>query len=386
MDRNQVWYERGVTSVVEINMDNLAKWVDGVYNGNLLSGTNAVSTNIRDDGGYVVYISDRRGDRVKTEYIGGTTAYQSTNGIVDNEDIYGPNALLDTGEDVIDFGWTAPGVSKKGTLQNDTAELPTTGFSDAGTSSDSITTRVNRSAISLSRIPTYFRRAVRTFNADVLTTTAAAGKLSSSKGLSISTENMLYTWGNFNSTGVSSVPANGSTLNDGIGYSGPQIPTSLACDAYFPVSKTWFDASGTAFPGNNGNRPADEGVTVSSNVTQSTSVRAALIAGATTSEMDGSPGRNPNNERGNGGIHNFPRFLESWGDTVPFNYTGSIAPLYHSTQAIAQWECDWDCSIIYTPPRRNWSFDSTFLNPFQLPPGTPLFQYTSATAFRQKWF
>jgi hypothetical protein len=41
------------------------------------------------------------------EYLSDGTAYQSTNGTVDNEDIYGPNGILDAGEDVIDFGWDA---------------------------------------------------------------------------------------------------------------------------------------------------------------------------------------------------------------------------------------------------------------------------------------
>ncbi len=62
-------YERGITSVVELNMRNLARWVDGIYDNNLLAGTNAVSTNIRGEEGYVVYVSDRRGDKIKAEYL-----------------------------------------------------------------------------------------------------------------------------------------------------------------------------------------------------------------------------------------------------------------------------------------------------------------------------
>ena len=75
-------YERGVTNVVEINMRNLARWLDGVYDNNLLAGTSAVSTNVASPDGYTVYVSDRRGDELHS----GTT-----NGMVDNEDIYGSN-------------------------------------------------------------------------------------------------------------------------------------------------------------------------------------------------------------------------------------------------------------------------------------------------------
>ena len=52
-------YERGVTNVVEINMRNLARWLDGVYDNNLLAGTAAVSTNVASPDGYTFYISDR---------------------------------------------------------------------------------------------------------------------------------------------------------------------------------------------------------------------------------------------------------------------------------------------------------------------------------------
>ena len=42
-------------SVVDINMRNLARWVDGVYDLNLLAGSSAVSTNIEGSNGYIVY-------------------------------------------------------------------------------------------------------------------------------------------------------------------------------------------------------------------------------------------------------------------------------------------------------------------------------------------
>lgn len=370
-------YERGITSVVEINMRNLARWLDGVYDNNLLAGTNAVSTNIEGSEGYVVYISDRRGDKIKTEYLANGTSYSSTNGTVDNEDIYGPNNLLDGGEDVIDFGWEAGGASKKGRLQRDLTELPTT-----GTTWGASLNRQDRAkeVLSWSVLSTtanqnsYFRRAVRLFDGETLSTTAAAGKLSPTKGITIASENMVYIWGNYNTTGITGIPTNGSTLNDG-GYTGAQVPSSIVCDAFFPLSKTWFDASSALYP--DSNRPADENPP---DTTQTTSVRAGIIAGINTSSLTGTPGRDAAGQRRSGGIHNFPRFLEFWGGE-PWNHTGSMVPLYHSTQAIAQHE-DFR-GVTYSPPRRNWSFDTTFLTSNKLPPGTPFFQYIQATGFRQ---
>jgi hypothetical protein len=384
-------YTRGVTSVVELNMRNLARWVDGVYDGNLLAGTTAVSPNINAEDGYVVYVSDRRGDRVKAEYLANGTSFASTNGNVDNEDIYGPNGNLDAGEDVIDFGWNVGGTSKKGTLQKDVLELPDSGtIGTAPLSNAPISDRTGRANTILS---TYnandnFRRAVRLFDGETLSTTGAAGKLSATRGITVSSENMVYIWGNYNTTGVASIPTGGSTLNDG-GYLGPQVPSSIVCDAIFPLSRTWFDASSALYPEGSGNarslggeayRMADEGAST----TEGTAVRAAIIAGTTYSAMTQTPGRDADGLRRNGGIINYPRFQETWnlnGTTNTWSYSGSFVPLYRSTQALANWEND--TSIIYMPPRRNWSFDSTYLTPNKLPPGTPFFQYVQSTGFRQ---
>jgi hypothetical protein len=385
-------HERGMTSVVEINARNLVRWLDGIYDDNLLSGTSAVSTNIKGDEGYVVYISDRRGDRVRAEFLSDGTSFASTNGIVDNEDIYGPNGTLNDGEDVIDFGWNSDGTSKRGTLQKDTNELLDSGeicCAPALTNAP-IADRLPRADTALRWFNTsnYFRRAVRIFDGETLSTTASAGKLSPTKGISISSENMVYVWGNFNTTGVASIPASGSTLNTG-GFMGPQVPASIVCDSLFALSKTWFDTSSMLYPEGSGNarfltgeayRMADEGASV----TEGTAVRAGIIAGNTLSALSATPGRDAAGQKRNGGIINYPRFQELWnfnGTTNTWSYTGSFIPLFKSTQGIAPWENN--TSIVYMPPRRNWSFDSTFLTPNKLPPGTPFFQYIQATGFRQ---
>ncbi len=387
-------YERGITSVVELNMRNVARWLDGVYDNNLLSGSTAVGANVNGSEGYVIYVSDRRGDKVKAEYTKDGTSFASTNGIVDNEDIYGPNNLLDDGEDVIDFGWIAGGLSKKGRLQRDLTELPTT-----GTIWDKSLNRLSRAntVLSLSALSTstssYFRRSVRLFDGETLSfNPSTAGKLSPIKGITVSSENLIYIWGNYNTTGVSSMPSNGSTLNDGTGYTGNQIPASIVGDSFSPLSRTWFDGlsalypEGSSYPryfAGEAYRMADEGASV----TEGTAVRAGIIAGTNISTLTAKPGRDSDGLRRGGGIINYPRFLECWnlnGVTNTWSYVGSFIPLYHSTQMLANWEND--TSIIYMPPRRNWSFDDTFLTPSKLPPGTPFFQYVQATGFRQNLY
>ena len=397
LSENEVHKERGITSVIELNMRNLARWVDGVYDNNLLAGTNAVSENIKGDEGYVVYVSDRRGDQKKQEFLDDGTAFISTNGAVDNEDIYGQNGLLDEGEDVIDFGWYADaGVikSKKGNLQKDTSELPDTSTPMSVPLNPSVDDRRERARQAMFYQTNYFRRSVRLFDGEKLSLSAAAEKLSPTKGITVSSENMVYIWGNYNTTGVSVIPIDGSTLNNG-GFLGAQIPSSIVCDAFFPLSKTWYDSLSAMFPEGSSNsadlsgeayRLADENLP---SVSQGTAVRAGIIAGTTISTLNGTPGRNDAGLRGSGGIINYPRFLEIWNiDDVDagyienaWSYTGSFIPLFRSTQAISQWENN--TSVIYTPPRRNWSFDQTYLDPNRLPPGTPFFQYVQATGFRQ---
>ncbi len=389
---------RGLMSVVEINMRNLSRWLDGVYDNNLLAGTNAVSTNIRDEEGYVVYVSDRRGDRKKTEYLRNGTAFTSTNGVVDNEDIYGPNGVLDAGEDVIDFGWSAGGISKKGKLQKDTNELPDSGtIGTTPTTTASAADRLVRAQAVLQEQTTYFRRAVRLFDGETLSITATGTKLSPTKGISVASENLIHIWGNYNTTGINSLPTGGSTLNDG-GYAGAQIPASVVGDAVSPLSKTWFDALSALYPegssdalnlGGEPYRAADENLP---SISQGTAVRAGIIAGTTISALSQVPGKDADGLRRNGGIINYPRFLEMWNYRLPdktkveraWSYAGSLVPLFRSTQAIGQWEND--TSVTYLPPRRNWSFDDTFLSPQKLPPGTPFFQYVQATGFRQKLY
>jgi hypothetical protein len=405
-----VAYQRGVGSVIDINMRNLARWVDGVYDATLLRGTNAVSANIDGDDGYILYVSDRRGDRVKSEYNAGGAVIQTTNGMVDNEDVYGYNQANgntpDPGEDVIDAGVDpATGRNKLGSLQIDQCELPSAPVALAMPASTPVPPTVVNAvdytrAITIAEYPftstagcsnpNWFRRGVRLFNGENLQITGGANKLSSTKGLTVSTENMVYIWGNYNTTGISVAPATGvSTLNDG-GYTGAQVPAAIVADAFFPISKTWYDAMPSVYPEGSTARIADAGLASDASaiaVGQETAVRAGMIAGTTMSAMVGNAAPSYFLQWLNGGVHNYPRFLETWsvaGSWVKrWNYTGSYILLYQSTQAVGPYSVA--NSVVYSPPQRNWSFDITFTDPNRLPPGTPEFQYIEPTGFRETY-
>ncbi|MET0650315.1 MAG: hypothetical protein ABW208_27220 [Pyrinomonadaceae bacterium] len=411
-------YARGITSVVELNMRNLARWLDGVYDTNLLSNTPAVSTNIASPDGWIIYVSDRRGDRVKQERNSLGSTVNTTNGFVDNEDVYNyPGTAGGTpnpGEDVIDFGFdVAFNRDKEGSLQRDLLELPDPGTGITTTALTAPTgyadtTKYGRAlgvgAWLTSNQTTagtagyHFRRAVRLFNGEDLKLSGAADKLSETKGITVATENMVYIWGNYNTTGITCQPASGSTENDTTKpcwYTGDQVPASIAADAFFPLSKTWFDSVSAMYPEGGNSRIADAsnaGAPLGSSaiaVGQETSVRAGIIAGTTLSAMVGTPAATTPLVWLNGGVHNFPRFLETWGVSggaweKRWNYTGSFIILYNSTQAVGPWSVT--SSVNYSPPRRNWAFDVTLTDPNRLPPGTPQFQFVQATGFRETPF
>jgi hypothetical protein len=273
-------------------------------------------------------------------------------------------------------------------LIKDTNELPDPSTQCASTPAFSTTDR-NKRGVQVSSWTNqcnYFRRAVRVFNGENLQVASAPQpNLTPTLGITISSENMVYIWGNYNTTGINAAPPNGtSALNDSSQpyyYTGNQVPASIVCDAFFPLSKTFFDASTAINPDQITNRPADNALP---GVTDETSVRAAVIAGNNLSALSGSPDAgNGGDSRLSGGMHNFPRFLEDWlSANRRWNYVGSFIPLYHSTQALGPW---WYVSpnSIYFAPIRDWAFDDTFKDPNKLPPGTPVFQYIEPSGFRQ---
>ena len=91
------------------------------------------------------------------------------------------------------------------------------------------------------------------------------------------------------------------------------------------------------------------------------------------------PNQGGGDPRLTGGVHNFKRFLEDWGSNR-LNYAGSLINLFNSHNNNGAFKC---CTNVYSPPVRNWVFDTTFLDPTRLPPGTPFFQNIQLTGFQR---
>jgi len=129
-------------------------------------------------------------------------------------------------------------------------------------------------------------------------------------------------------------------------------------DAVYLLSNSWSDAA---------NHNTSSGLQTAS----STTYYMAMISGDT-----------PNASAYNGGLENFPRFLESWsGRTATIH--GSFVNLFLSQRATGQWSYG---GSIYTAPTRNWWFEIRFLDFNNLPPGTPSVGTVLRIAFRQEFF
>jgi hypothetical protein len=336
----------GVMHLVALDVNNLRLWLSGAIGA---TGNTTYSNN-----GYIVYLSDRRNNR--------NTASQET-GVYGYEDIVNPgtsagtpNAQLNQGEDV--GGPTGP--VPDGTLQTygsmpnfqgvynavpagSLAPLDLTARPPSNLSAGEA--RVNRAVL--------FRRALKIVN-------GGQGNLPAS-GLTIVTENPVYVQGNYNATATS--------------VTGASVPAAIMGDAITILSNAWSDSDSFLAPNDPAGRPA-----------VNTGYRFAAVAGkglsfdwpawaTTSSPFVGSIFGT------DGGVGNFLRYVEDWnasGRTIL--YKGSFVSLYTSRQATGTFKC---CTNVYKWGVRTYSFDTNFLTPTLLPPGTPMFRDVNTLTFRQ---
>lgn len=336
----------GVMSMVDIDVANLKNFLDGNYNSYMpTSGTRYTTakshalrnTDVPDANGWVLYISDRRGDG-------------DFDGEYDMEDIYGNNdGTKQAGEDV----------NNNGTLETDYSNEAVR-YTGAGNHvSPAFAASVEHS---------FYRRGVRLINGTNLPGIYDSANSLNTKGFTVASENGVYVKGNYNSTGISTVGTPTASINY-LPQDTPQhIPASVVADAITILSNNWNDAISFRYPFTLNQRNATE-----------TTIRFAMLSGDAKSSFEGSPNQGGGDPRLTGGVHNFKRFLENWGSNR-LNYSGSLINLYNSHNNNSAFKC---CNKVYSPPTRNWVFDTSFLDPTRLPPGTPFFQTIQLTGFQR---
>ncbi|HEY0426392.1 MAG TPA: hypothetical protein VGC76_01175 [Pyrinomonadaceae bacterium] len=335
-------YRNGVMSLIDIDVANLREFFKGTWDDKFPTTTpyatsrgnvGLKSTDIPDNRGWVLYVSDRRGD-------------YDFDGRYTMEDV-NPNSSSTVDEDLDNNGLIDTDYTNEAPAQNSTVESGLAAVTDHS----------------------FYRRGVRLINARTLPGKYDSTTPANTKGFTFASENGIYVGGNYN---VQSVTLPGGTAPaDSTAYL-PQnttvhIPSSIVGDSVTVLSNSWNDANSFANPFDTTKRDASN-----------TQVRFAMIAGdsltartasATNGDFDGL----------NGGLHNFMRFLESWSGKR-LNYSGSLINLYNSFNNNGKWKC---CVTVYDPPTRDWTFDSTFSDPNRLPPGAPYVYYLSFTGFQR---
>lgn len=165
-------------------------------------------------------------------------------------------------------------------------------------------------------------------------------------GLTVATMNPVYIVGDYNTGG--NPPVNSGTTLTAANYtSGYTVqPAAVIADAVTVVSANWTSGNYNNVSSLNSRAPTN------------TTVNTALISGVVAS----------NGSAYSGGVENYIRLLENWSGKR-LTYYGSIINMYESQQATARWQ---NTGAYYNAPVRNWYFDTNFLDPRKLPPGTPI--------------
>lgn len=168
-------------------------------------------------------------------------------------------------------------------------------------------------------------------------------------GITVVSDQAMYVAGNYNSVTKQPAALIGDTIN-------------VLSQAYFTNATT----AASQFNDKQSNAAAAPAAAA-------TTVNSAFLAGVDDTVADsGTAGYN-------GGLENYPRFHEDWSGTA-FNYLGSFVSLGNPLHATGKWT-----DQNYSPPNRNWNFDSDFINAANLPPLTPRFVYVQQVLFTEEF-
>jgi hypothetical protein len=139
-------------------------------------------------------------------------------------------------------------------------------------------------------------------------------------------------------------------------------PAAFLADSLNVLSNNWDDA----------NSPLGK----DSRIASDTAVYAAFLAGTdSTGSVEGAPLDGAGKSVYNGGLENYPRFHEKWSNKW-LTYRGSFVSLGVARHVDGTWN---DQS--YSPPKRDWGYDTRFNDAANLPPLSPRFVYLTQELF-----
>lgn len=414
----------GIMNTVELDVGNLRNWLLG------RTGTpTGQKVDYSTQNGYVLYFSDRRGMQFATAAQGGNYktqwgeyGYEDTVNYVNAGGNFSPDGRLDP---VNYNGVSAEDVN--GNLLLDIYGVKYVGdaFGTQTTTDTDATAPPSPFAVG-HRIPTFtFGRANRVTGARhalklvdgslgnvptmppgnvINSCSQSAANPTGCGGFTVASENPVYIQGNYNSNcpaaGASCTPNNGTfdlTWTNAAAAEPIHAAAAVIADAVTLLSNNWQDAGCTPIGGActnalnqttgsllNSINPGGQSVpAVKPNRIATSAYYRVAIAGGKNIAFNNTA-QNPEFSYGmDGGVHNFLRFIEDWGGTgaqAQLYYKGSIVSLYWSYYATGPFKC---CNLVYNPPDRQYTFDSLFQVPQNLPPGTPMFRNVDNLTYRQ---
>jgi len=344
----------GIMNAVEIDVGNLRRWLGHpAANGAAVIPGSGTLVDFVEQNGYVLYFSDRRGMVPSPN-----TAPQVTTGEYGFEDVV--NSGSSAG--VPDGGLEGPAASSPEDV-NQNMILDTWGAKDVGDGFgfDVTTTNplnpyqpVNCTTVGRANRVTGARHVLKLVDGTLGNLPTRFDNPTPPGGFTVASENPVYVQGDYNAS-------------TGAGFGDPHAAAAIIADTVTLLSNNWSDSNSLRNPNNLGARAGN-----------TSWYRMAVAAGKTLAFPQPSWGGQDMGT--DGGMHNFLRYLESWGGTL--NYEGSLVSLYTSEYATGIFKC---CTTVYTPPTRAYQFDQLFLQPQNLPPGTPMFQDVDNLSYHQNF-
>ncbi|MFZ0430751.1 MAG: hypothetical protein WAO20_21735 [Acidobacteriota bacterium] len=323
----------GIMNVVELDVLNLRRWLRGEI------GSTGSQTEYTSKNGYILYFSDRRGEVPGVDGIDGSYGFED---VINPDDPDGnPDGVLAGAEDV----------DGNGVLDTQGANNIGQAF---GASDGNPTVRVDMMTVGRKNRVSGARHGLKLIRGQLGNVPTRPDN--NEGGFTVASENPVYVQGNYNA--------------DSSGFtSGSHASAAIIADSVALLSNGWTDHGSFRHPtfiGWGTERTASD-----------TWYRMAVAAGKNKPFEHPSWG---SDEYGlDGGTHNFLRYLENW-DGRTLHYEGSLVSLYYSEYATGIYKC---CNAVYTPPNRDYKFDTEFLEPDKLPPGTPMFKDIVNLGFRQ---
>jgi Tfp pilus assembly protein PilX len=357
----------GIMNAVEIDVGNLGQWLGGkgVY-----GGGSGKLVNYADQNGYVLYFSDRRG-MLPNPNQGNITSGES--GL---EDVVNVGSSGGTPDGQLEpknyYNYSAEDVDQNGILDNwgganignafqvNTAAYPSNPYQSISTCS----------TVGLANAVTGARHVLKLVDGgmNTLGTSYLPTRWDTpipSGGFTVASENPVYVQGNYN-TG----PADPFWTSNFSNSTTPHAAAAIIADTVTLLSNTWSDFNSLVQPGNQ---------TLRSKPTQDAYYRMAVAGGKNIPFPQPSWGGQDMGT--DGGMHNFLRYLEDLSG-IRLHYNGSLVSMYYSEYNTGIFKC---CTTVYSPPGRDYHFDVLFLNPANLPPGTPMFEDIVNLSYQQNF-